>query len=91
MERLARPAAVEAIRKPVEEIRPFTPEAVELLADNLLRIRGADGQTNGQLAQFVEPVQLQAVCFQMWSELSQQPGDSITPDDVLALPMSTKP
>jgi hypothetical protein len=82
MERLARSAAIEAIRKPIEEIRPFTPEAVELLADNLLRIRNADGQISGQLAQFVEPVQLQAVCYQMWSELSQQSGDSITASNV---------
>jgi hypothetical protein len=82
MERLTRPAAIEAMQKPVEEIRPFTPKAVELLADNLLRIRNTDGQVDGQLAQFVEPVQLQAVCYQMWSELSQQPGDSITTNDV---------
>jgi hypothetical protein len=83
MERLARPAAVEAMQMPVKKIRPFTANAIEKLANNLLRIRAAnDNQDENRLAQFVEPVQLQAVCYQMWQELRQQPGEAITADDV---------
>jgi hypothetical protein len=44
MERLTRAAALEAIRMPVAEIRPFEPDALELLADNLMRLRAADGR-----------------------------------------------
>ena len=83
MERLARPAAMEAMQMPVREIRPFDPPAIEQLADNLLRIRTADGQEEQDLAQFVEPVQLQAVCYQMWEELRHHPGTSITVEDVV--------
>jgi hypothetical protein len=82
MERLKRNEAAKAITLPVEELRRFEPEAAERLLDNLLRLRGANGQEGEQLAQFVEPVQLQAVCYQMWEELSQQPGETITAEDV---------
>jgi energy-coupling factor transporter ATP-binding protein EcfA2 len=82
LERLARPAAIEAMQMPVDGLRPFESEALERLADNLLRIRQADGQDGQQLAQFIEPVQLQAVCYQMWEELSKHPGTTITVDNV---------
>ncbi|MEM7119128.1 MAG: hypothetical protein AAF614_42315 [Chloroflexota bacterium] len=88
MERLARDAALEAITRPVVDLRPFTPEAANQLVDNLLRIRT---HTNGQsqiipkqFYQFVEPVQLQAVCYQMWEKLRHEAGDTITKADVLS-------
>jgi hypothetical protein len=82
MERLTRPAAIEAIQMPVATIRPFEPEAIERLADNLLSLRSARGRDSERFAQFIEPVQLQAVCYQMWEELRQQPGTSINVNDV---------
>jgi hypothetical protein len=82
MERLKREEAGKAIKMPVENLRPFEPEAVEQLVDNLLRLRDAEGQSDEQFAQFVEPVQLQAVCFQMWEELRDHPGSTITINDV---------
>lgn len=90
MERLARPEAMEAIQMPVATIRPFTPEAIELLADNLLHLPAAEGQSQARFAQFVEPVQLQAVCYQMWEELNQQPGAVITTEDVTRFADVTK-
>jgi hypothetical protein len=84
MEQLTRSAAIEAMQMPVAAIRPFEPDAIERLADNMLRLRSTRGpdRDSGRLAQFIEPVQLQAVCYQMWEELREHPGSSISVDDV---------
>jgi energy-coupling factor transporter ATP-binding protein EcfA2 len=82
MERLTRPAAIEAMQMPVAGIRPFEPDAVAQLADDLRRIRSAGGEESAQFYQFVEPVQLQAVCYQMWEKLHVTSGNRITTDDV---------
>jgi len=82
MERLTRAAALQAITQPVRALRPFTDEAANQLADNLMRIRTEEGQEQPRFEQFVEPVQLQAVCYQMWQRLKEAPGSQITVEDV---------
>ena len=73
--------AREAIAEPARiGGRPFTPEAVTALVDNLRQIRTDEGQTAP--GEFVEPVQLQVVCYQLWQNLAGRPGAEITPADL---------
>jgi hypothetical protein len=72
MQRMEAPAALEAIRQPAAQAgRPFAPGVAETLVDNLRQIRVHDGQERP--GQFVEPVQLQVVCYQLWQHLAQRP------------------
>lgn len=83
MERLTREAALEAIRRPAADAgRPFEEEAANVLVNNLRRIRAVDGEGEEHLDQFVEPVQLQTVCYQMWEKLRNHPSETITVEDV---------
>jgi Tol biopolymer transport system component len=82
MDRLTRDTALEAITLPVENMRKFEADAAEKLVDNLLAIHDDDPNENVRYAQFVEPVQLQAVCYQLWEKLRNRPGKTITVDDV---------
>ncbi|MEM7130457.1 MAG: hypothetical protein AAF702_29295, partial [Chloroflexota bacterium] len=69
MERMDIEAALDAIRKPAElGGRPFGPGVAEQLVDNLRQIRVA-GQPKTQSGQYLEPVQLQVVCYQLWEDL----------------------
>jgi hypothetical protein len=82
MQRMDETAGLQAIEEPAALAgRPFTPEAAQTLVDNLREIRG---QHNGgsQLGQFVEPVQLQVVCYQLWEDLKEQIADQITSQDL---------
>ena len=80
MERLTPAAAHAAITQPVAQRRPFTPEAAARLVENLRRVRLAEGESRQE--QFVEPVQLQAVCYQMWPKVAATAGATITLADV---------
>lgn len=82
MQQLNRNAAIEAICRPVAERRPFEPGAVEELVDNLMTSRLDEVGDGIHQAEFVEPVQLQAVCYQMWEKLQTRPGRTITLQDV---------
>ena len=85
MQQLDREAALEAIMKPAEGAkRPFTPHAAEILVDNLREIRQRRTVGERFLGAYVEPVQLQAVCYQMWEKLKEHPGGQITVQDVEA-------
>ncbi len=69
MERMGRKAALEAVTKPAKDYgRPFAPGAAEILVDNLSLVRSAH---SGELqpGQYIEPVQLQVVCYQLWRNL----------------------
>jgi Novel STAND NTPase 1 len=72
LERLDVENAVEAIRQPAAIAgTPFAPGAAEELVDNLRRIRTGAAEGNGfALGQYVEPVQMQIVCRQLWSRLT---------------------
>ena len=82
MQRMSYRAALEAVTRPAElGRRPFMPGVAESLVDNLrkIRIHGHDGI---QLGQFIEPVQLQVVCYQLWENLKERPEARITHQDL---------
>jgi hypothetical protein len=93
MRRMGVQSALEAIRKPVEKIRPFEAGVPELLVDNMRLITGS--RTPGQndqpvYGEFVEPVQLQVVCYQLWERIQQsrrsnRPAQYITRDDLKSI------
>ncbi|MCB8920096.1 MAG: pre-peptidase C-terminal domain-containing protein [Ardenticatenaceae bacterium] len=83
MQRMAANAALEAVEGPAKENgRPFEHTAAQELVDNLRQIRARGQETPGEIGQFVEPVQLQLVCYQLWEEIVKKGAVSITHDDV---------
>jgi WD40 repeat protein len=78
--------ALEAMRRPAQPRVDFTEEAAHRLVNDLRRVRvqRPDGETEEAPGDWVEPVQLQVACRQLWSLL---PPDAtrITPGDVGAL------
>ncbi len=81
MERMGVAAALEAVRRPAELAgRPFAPGVAERLVDNLRQVR-VPGQRGTVADQYVEPVQLQVVCYQLWAHLrGRQPGEITSAD-----------
>ena len=85
MERMERAAALEAIEEPARlGGRPFAEGVAAALVDNLCRVR-VTGQASSEAGQYVEPVQLQVVCLQLWNSLRNRPGATITFDDLKSL------
>lgn len=87
MQRMGHEAALEAVRRPAEDhSRPFAGGVAENLVNNLRQIRThatqSPSQTETQLGQFVEPVQLQVVCYQLWKNLQDQTLGPITQHDL---------
>lgn len=83
MQRLDRQAALQATKSPVEESRPYEEGVAEKLVDDLRRIKvqKPDGTWATQAGQYVEPVQLQVVCYSLWENLSPE-GIHITEGDL---------
>jgi len=79
MQRLGREAALQAIRGPVQGIRPYEEGAAEKLVSDLsvIQVQKPDGSLERQLGQYVEPIQLQVVCYSLWNNLSPE-GTQIT-------------
>jgi WD40 repeat protein len=78
--------ALEAIRRPAQDADvDFTEEAAQQLVDDLrtVRVQRPDGVTEA-LGSYVEPVQLQVACHQLWSMLPPD-ATEITRADVEAL------
>lgn len=72
LERLRKPAALQAILGPLDGTdRSFGDGVAEKLVDDLmsLRVEAAPGETTAVEGQFVEPVQLQVVCQELWEHL----------------------
>lgn len=81
METLRSVKAVAAARQPALDAgRPFEPEVAERLVEDLSRVRVA-GRQELIAGEFVEPVQLQVVCYQLWENLRDQPGATISEAD----------
>ena len=84
IDRLKTDMATEAIVRPTENLkRKYDPEAVELLVNNLATVNAQqlDGTFADQVGDYVEPLQLQVVCYDIWSR--KAPGDLlIGADDV---------
>jgi WD40 repeat protein len=84
MQRMGAQAALEAVKKPVEDVRPFAPGVAEKLVTNLSQIvvsRAGDTTVYAE-GQYIEPVQLQVVCYQLWENLKAQTGERITEEDL---------
>ena len=82
MQRMGHEAALEAVRRPAQQYgRPFAPGVAETLVDNLRQIRVRDTPATG-LGQFIEPVQLQVVCYQLWENLQERETGEITAQDL---------
>lgn len=84
MQRLEREAAIKAVRIPAEKFhRPYEPDVAEKLVEDLSRVKvqRPDGTLGFEPGQFIEPVQLQVVCYGLWENL--RPGSSITEKDLL--------
>jgi dipeptidyl aminopeptidase/acylaminoacyl peptidase len=82
MERMGVDAALNAIREPTRlGGRPFAPGVAEKLTDDLRQVRvpGQEGPVPGQ---YVEPVQLQVVCYQLWENIKGRPAGPITAQDL---------
>ncbi len=72
IDRLTREMAIKAIEKPVETTsRKYFPGVVETLADNLtkVKIQQPDGSFREEPGVYVEPLQLQVVCYDLWEKL----------------------
>ncbi|MBE0698534.1 MAG: hypothetical protein IH586_16580 [Anaerolineaceae bacterium] len=89
MQRMEYNAALDAVKKPVADLRPFEEGVAEELVDNLRRIPLAESKDDNQArmveSQYVEPVQLQVVCYQLWEQLKSEPGERITAADLARL------
>ena len=73
MERMRERAALDAVRLPAKKAgRPFETDVAQKLVQYL---RGSD--------LYVETVQLQVVCLQLWQSLANIEGDTITMDNVV--------
>ena len=84
MQRMGVDAALEAVEEPSGAAgRPFAAGVAEQLVNNLrlTRVAGQEGLVPGQ---YVEPVQLQVVCYQLWEKLGDRPAGSITAEDLTA-------
>lgn len=87
MERLRLPAAKLAIEKPAAAAGvPFADGVANSLVKNLSLIRD-DGIEDGLLSygEYIEPVQLQVVCYQLWEKLKNKHIRQITNQHVNAL------
>ncbi len=77
MQRMGIDAAREAVERPAANAnRPFAAGVARLLVDNLCRVR-APGEVEYKTGEYVEPVQLQVVCFQLWEDLRDRAATSI--------------
>jgi len=71
IERLDEPAALEAVTGPLRNTRRrFADGVAETLVRDLLRTRVSANGMDGLPGEFVEPVQLQVVCQNLWRSLS---------------------
>jgi len=84
MQRMQAEAALTAIREPAAKAGcPFDDDVAETLRDNLLQIK--QRQLDNDLpmkGQYIEPVQLQVVCYQLWEKISGEHKLGITARDL---------
>lgn len=85
MQRMEEPAALSAVEEPARlGERPFAPGVAKILVDNLRQIK-VQGEEITQPGQFIEPVQLQVVCYQLWQEIAQTDKKEISEQDLQEL------
>ena len=87
IEPLRADAALEAVRMPAEQAgRAFMAGVAEQLVDSLRQIttQSQTGAVNTVIGRYVEAMQLQVVCYQLWEHLKDRPSGPITVDDLQA-------
>ena len=86
MQRLSLEAAIKAVKKPVENLRPYDGGVAEKLVEDLssIKVQKPNGKLDFQPGQYVEPVQLQVVCYGLWQNLPTE-GAHITEKDLEAV------
>lgn len=75
LERMRSGAALEAIRDPLlTTARQFSPGVAEQLVEDLraVRVESMTGQITTVTGEFIEPVQLQVVCQNLWEDLPEE-------------------
>jgi WD40 repeat protein len=75
LQRLRKDAALEAVKKPLKTTdRSFEPGAAEKLVESLLKvpIKSVTGVITDVSEEFIEPVQLQVVCQNLWQKLPEE-------------------
>ena len=89
MQRLEYAAALKAVTEPVKSgdfSRPYEAGVAEKLVDDLrsVKVYKPDGTEAMEPGQYVEPVQLQVVCYNLWENLSERKkdGKEITEEDL---------
>src|SRR6266508_1488535 len=84
MQRMGHDAAVKAVEGPAEKgNRPYAKGVAEKLVNDLssIKVRKPDGKLESQIGRYVEPVQLQVVCYTLWESLSPE-GTQIAEEDL---------
>lgn len=79
--------AMQAMQSPAENMGvKFPDEAAKQLVDDLSRVKiqRPDGSTDTEPGRYVEPVQLQVVCYRLWKSLDAT-ATEISPEQVTAL------
>lgn len=75
LELLQEEAALDAIEKPCRDTgTEFTPRAASRLVKNLQQVVGPGGEPTGGESPFVDPMQLQVVCYQLWERFHTGAG-----------------
>jgi len=84
MQRLNWDGALKAVKNPTASSKPFADGVAERLVDDLasITVQKPDGTEEVVAGQYIEPVQLQVVCYGLWDELPSD-KDRITADDLL--------
>jgi len=89
MPRMEYPAALAAVKEPASQYgRPFAPGVAEILVNDLRQIKVQTPLTSPStpiLGQYIEPVQLQVVCYQLWEKLKERPAAEIMAADLQEL------
>lgn len=83
IDRLTRDAAAQAIEKPTEDSpRKYGKGAVEHLVENLakVKVQGLDGVLHEEPGHYVEPLQLQVVCFDVWERMNRVNAEDLSID-----------
>lgn len=84
MKRMEASAGQQAVEMPAElgvPKRSFAPGVAANLVNDLRQIR-VQGSDKTQRGQYIEPVQLQVVCYQLWQNLGDSQSTVITQEDV---------
>ena len=82
MQRMTASEAKKAIEEPAQiGQRPFAPNVANKLINDLRQLK--QSHTNqAQIGEFIEPVQLQVVCYQLWQNLQNKSLAPITAQDL---------